>query len=53
MSKEVHGLKVIAFDRSPFKLFTLRFTNKSVKAPSSERPKTSQRTMFLSIIVYK
>jgi hypothetical protein len=26
------GLKVVAFDRSPFKLFTLRFLNKSVHA---------------------
>ncbi len=42
------GLKVVAFDRSPFKLFTLRFSNKSVQAPSSERPKTTRRTLFLS-----
>ncbi len=34
-------LKVVAFDRSPFKLFTLRFSNKSVQAPSCERPKTA------------
>jgi hypothetical protein len=33
------GLKVVAFDRSPFKLFTLRFSNKLVQAPSCERPK--------------
>ncbi len=26
------GFKGVAFDRSPFKLFTLRFSNKSVKA---------------------
>ncbi len=32
-------LKVVAFDRSPFKLFTLRFSDKSVPAPSCERPK--------------
>jgi hypothetical protein len=25
------GLKVVAFDRFPFKLFTLRFSNKSVQ----------------------
>jgi hypothetical protein len=31
------GLKVEAFDRSPFKLFTLKFSNKSVQAPSCER----------------
>ncbi len=42
------GLKVVAFDRSPFKLFTLKFSNKSVQAPIFERPKTSQRTLFLS-----
>jgi hypothetical protein len=42
------GLKVVAFDRFPFKLFTRRFSNKSVQAPSSERPKTTQRTLFLS-----
>jgi hypothetical protein len=42
------GLEVVAFDRSPFKLFTLRFSNKLVQAPSSERPKTTQRTLFLS-----
>jgi hypothetical protein len=42
------GLKVVAFDRSPFKLFTLRFSNKSVQAPSCERLRTAQRTLFLS-----
>ncbi len=41
------GLNLISFDRSPFKLFSLRFSNKSVKAPSRERPKTAQRTLFL------
>jgi hypothetical protein len=45
------GLKVIAFDRSPFKLFTLRVSNKSVKVPASERPKTTQRNLFLSFEV--
>ncbi len=30
-----------------FKLFTLRCSNKSVQAPSCERPKSTQRTMFL------
>jgi hypothetical protein len=49
LSNEKRGnLKVEAFDRSPFKLFTLRFSNKSVQAPSCERPRTAQRTMFLS-----
>jgi len=43
------GLKVVAFDSSPFKLFSLRFSTKSVQAPSCERPKTTtQRTPFLS-----
>ncbi len=42
------GLKVIVFDKSPFKLFTLRFSTKSVQAPSCKRPKTTQRTPFLS-----
>ncbi len=54
-------LKVLTFDqwekrwvessiryRSPFKLFSLRFSTKSVQAPSCERPKTTQRTLFLS-----
>jgi hypothetical protein len=35
------GLKEVTFDRSPFKLFTLRFSNKSVQAPSCERPRTA------------
>jgi hypothetical protein len=42
------GLKVVSFDKSPFKLFTLRFSTKSVQAPSCKRPKTTQRTPFLS-----
>ncbi len=42
------GLKVRAFDGSPFKLFMLRFSSKSVQAPSCEKPKTTQRTLFLS-----
>ncbi len=41
------GLKVVSFERSPFKLFTLRFSNKSVQAPSCERSKTAPRTLFL------
>jgi hypothetical protein len=36
------GLKDVAFDRSPFKLFSLRFSNKSVEAPSSHRMKTEE-----------
>jgi hypothetical protein len=46
MRKEV--LIVVAFDRSPFKLFSLRFSKKSVQAPSCRRPKTTQRTLFMS-----
>ncbi len=40
-------LKVVAFDMSPFKLFRLRFSTKSVQAPSCERPITTQRNLFL------
>jgi hypothetical protein len=39
---------VVTFDRSPFKLFTLRFSNKLVQAPSCERPRSAQRTLFMS-----
>jgi hypothetical protein len=41
---------MVAFDKSPLKLFTLRFLNISVQAPSCERPKTTgtQRNLFLS-----
>jgi hypothetical protein len=39
---------VVAFGRSPFKLLTLRFLNKSVQALSCERPKNDQRNPFLS-----
>ncbi len=42
------GLKVVGFDKSPFKLSTLRFSTKSVQAPSCKRPKTTQRALFLS-----
>jgi hypothetical protein len=43
------GVTVVSFDRSPFKLFSLKFSNNSVQAPSCERPKTAQRTLFLFI----
>ncbi len=39
---------MVAFDRSPFKLFSLRISTKYVHAPSCERPKTTQRTLSLS-----
>ncbi len=42
------GLEVVAFDRSPCKVFLLRFSKKSVQAPSCKRPTTTQRTLFLS-----
>jgi hypothetical protein len=42
------GLKEVAFDRSPFKVFSLRFSKKSVQVPSCKRPKTTQQTLFLS-----
>ncbi len=42
------GLTMLSFDRSPFKLFSPKFSNKLVQAPSCERPKTARRTLFLS-----
>ena len=41
------GLAVVSFDRSGFKLFSLWFSSKSMQAPSCERHKTAQRTLFL------
>jgi len=41
------GSKVASFDRSRFKLLTLKFLNKSVQAASCERLKTNQRRVFL------
>jgi hypothetical protein len=41
------GLKVVSFNRSPFQIFSLWFSNKSVRAPSCERPKTALLTLFL------
>jgi hypothetical protein len=47
------GLTALSFDRSPFKLFSLKLPNKpvhcvnSVQSPSCERPKTPQRTLVL------
>jgi hypothetical protein len=49
LTNEKRGdLKVVALDRSPFNLITLRFSNKSVQAPSCERLRSAQRTLFLS-----
>ncbi len=41
------GFTMLLFDRSPFKLFTLKFSNKSIQSSSCERHKTTQRTLFL------
>ncbi len=42
------GLTVVSFDRSRYKLCSMKFSNKLVQAPSCERPKTAPRTLFLS-----
>ncbi len=42
------GLSVVLFDRSPFKLFSLKFSNRLVQAPSCESHKTAPRTLFVS-----
>jgi hypothetical protein len=39
---------VVVFDRSPLKLFSLRFSKKSVQAPSRGSSKITQRTLFKS-----
>ncbi len=41
------GLIVISFDRPPFKLLSRKFSKESVHAPSCERHKPTQRTLFL------
>jgi hypothetical protein len=46
------GLAVVPFDRSRFKLFSRKFSNKSVQAPSCERHKTAPRTLFLLFANY-
>ncbi len=38
------GLRVISFNRPPFKLLSRKFSKESVQAPSCERHKTTQRT---------
>jgi hypothetical protein len=46
-------LKVVAFDSSPFKQFSVRFSTKSVLAPFCGKPKTTQQTPFmLYVCVY-
>ncbi len=41
------GLKVVSFDRSQFKLFTMKFSKNSVQTPC-ERSKTAQGSLFMS-----
>jgi hypothetical protein len=41
------GLTVVEFERSRFKLSSLKILNKSVQSSSCVRPKTAQRTLFL------
>ncbi len=45
------GLRVILFDRSPFKLFSRKFSKESVQAPSYERPRTAPRPLFVSFAI--
>jgi hypothetical protein len=42
------GLILVSFDWSRFRPFMLKFSKESVQTPSCERPKTAQRTLFLS-----
>jgi hypothetical protein len=46
------GLTLVPFDRSRFKLFSRKFSNKLVQAPSCERHKTAPRTLFLLFANY-
>jgi hypothetical protein len=41
------GLKVVAFDRSPLQLFTLRFSNKSVQADASMKQSERKRPLCI------
>jgi hypothetical protein len=41
------GVIVKSFNRSPFKLFSRKFSKESVQAPSCERHKTTQQNLFL------
>ncbi len=45
------GLTVVSFDGPPFKLFSLRFSYKSMQATSCKRTNTNQRTLFLSFAI--
>jgi hypothetical protein len=48
INKKRGGLNLVSFDWSRCKLFTLKFSKESVQIPSCERPKTAQRTLFMS-----
>ncbi len=49
LTNEKRGvLGVVLFERSRFNLFSRKFSNKFVLAPSFERTKTTLRTLFLS-----
>ncbi len=45
------GLAVVPFDRSRFKLFSRKFSNKLVQAPFCERPITALQALFLSFAI--
>jgi urease accessory protein UreH len=47
-SEKRGGLNVVSFDRSRFKLFMLRFSNKSVYTLFCKRPKITQQNLFLT-----
>ncbi len=46
------GLSVVSFERSPYKPFSLKFSNILVQAPSCERHKIAPRTLFLLFANY-
>ncbi len=45
------GLALLQLDRSRFKLFSRKFSNKLVQAPSCERPITALRALLLSFAI--
>ncbi len=49
---ERDGLSVVLFDRSHFKLFSGKFSNKLVQGPSYKRHKIAPRTLFLLFANY-
>jgi hypothetical protein len=46
------GLSVVSFDRTGFKLYSRKFSNKLMQAPPGERVKTAPRTLFLLFANY-